>query len=86
MNASTAYPIEAATVFGNPLAAVFDDPEHSSEEPRELIVGHSHRGRVLVVSFAERNEMVRIISAREATPRERQHYEESPFGRWRHEW
>jgi uncharacterized DUF497 family protein len=86
MNASTAYHcIEAATVFGNPLAAIFDDPEHSSEEPRELIVGHSARGRVLVVSFSERNRMVRIISAREATPRERLDYEESPFGRWRHE-
>jgi uncharacterized protein len=77
--------IEAATVFGNPLAAIFDDPDHSSEEVREIIVGHSDRARLLVVSFTERNEAVRVTSAREATARERRDYEENPFGGWHHE-
>jgi uncharacterized DUF497 family protein len=71
---------EAASVFANPLAAIFDDPDHSQDEVREIIVGHSDRNRVLVVSFTERGGAVRIISARVATPRERKDYEENPMG------
>jgi uncharacterized protein len=71
---------EAATFFANPLAAVFDDPDHSQDEVREIIVGHSDRNRVLIVSFTERDGAVRIISARVATPRERKDYEENPLG------
>ncbi len=71
---------EAATVFANPLAAIFDDPDHSQDELREIIVGHSDRNRVLIVSFTERGGAVRIISARAATPRERKAYEENPLG------
>jgi len=71
---------EAATVFANPLAAIFDDPDHSQDEPREIIVGHSDRNRMLIVSFTERGGAVRIISARVATPRERKDYEENPLG------
>lgn len=70
---------EAMTVFADPLAAIFDDDEHSAEEKREIIVGHSAKGRLLLVSFTERGEAVRIISARRATKRERKDYEESPF-------
>jgi uncharacterized DUF497 family protein len=70
---------EAMTVFADPLAVIFDDEEHSDEEPREIIVGHSAKGRLLLVSFTERGETVRIISARRATKRERKDYEESPF-------
>ena len=44
---------EAATVFANPLAAIFDDPDHSQDELREIIVGHSDRNRVLIVSFTD---------------------------------
>jgi hypothetical protein len=77
--------IEAATVFANPLAAIFDDPDHSFEELREIIVGHSDRARVLVVSFVEREGVVWIITARGATPRERRNYEENPRAGWRHE-
>ena len=76
---------EAATVFGDPLAAIFSDPDHSAEELREIIVGHSDRGRLLIVSFTERSETVRIISARTATPRERRDYEDNPMGGWGHE-
>jgi uncharacterized DUF497 family protein len=77
--------IEAVTVFGNPLAAIFDDPDHSLEESREVIIGHSDRGRLLVISFAQRDEVVRIISARGTTPRERRDYEENPSGGWHDE-
>jgi uncharacterized protein len=68
---------EAASVFLDPLAAVFDDEWHSGHEPREIIIGLSDAGRLLIVSFAERpGETVRIISARPATKRERDEYEE----------
>jgi uncharacterized DUF497 family protein len=71
---------EAVTVFANPLAAIFPDPDHSQDEVREIIVGHSDRNRVLIVSFTERGAAVRIISARIATARERKDYEENPLG------
>jgi uncharacterized DUF497 family protein len=67
---------EALTVFRNPLARIFDDPEHSTEEFREIIIGHSGRNRLPVVSFTERADELRIISARCATKRERESYEE----------
>jgi len=67
---------EAVTVFADPLASIHDDPDHSTpEDPRELIVGHSTSGRFLIVSFTERANSVRIISARRGTRRERQDYE-----------
>ena len=68
---------EAATVFGDPLARIFDDPEHSLDEPREIIVGYSERHRLLLVSFTDRAPTVRIISARSATRGERQRHEQS---------
>jgi uncharacterized DUF497 family protein len=70
--------LEASTVFDNPLAAIFDDAAHSANEIREVIIGHSAQGRLLVVVFTERVEsVVRIISARQATKRERYDYEEN---------
>ena len=66
---------EGLTVFGDVLARIHDDPEHSQRERREIIVGHSSRGRLLLVSFTERREAVRLISARRATRHERQDYE-----------
>jgi hypothetical protein len=66
---------EAATVFGDPLAITFDDPDHSEEEDRYITFGHSEDGRLLIVSHCERGEKVRIISARRATPKERRFYE-----------
>ena len=70
---------EASTVFADPLAVIFDDAEHSRDEFREIIVGHSILGRLLLVSFTERSDdLVRIISARRATKRERKDYEENP--------
>jgi uncharacterized protein len=68
---------EALTVFADPLARIFDDPDHSDDEPRELIIGHSARRRLLIMSFVERAQRTRIISARKATKRERHDYEEN---------
>ncbi len=67
---------EAFTVFADPLARIFDDPDHSAAESREIIVGHSTRQRLLIVSFTERRRKTRIISARRATKRERHDYEQ----------
>jgi uncharacterized DUF497 family protein len=67
---------EAATVFRDPLSRTFPDPEHSEGEERYLDIGHSERGRLLIVSYTERQGQVRIISARLATRNERRNYEE----------
>lgn len=67
---------EAASVFADPLAAIFGDEIHSDEEQREIIVGHSEKHRLLLVCFTERDEAIRIISARRATKKERRDYEE----------
>lgn len=64
-------------MFADQLARVFDDPDHSMRERRELIIGHSAEGRLLIVSFAEQGPRTRIISARTVTRRERHHYEEN---------
>jgi uncharacterized DUF497 family protein len=67
---------DASTVFRNPLAKVLPDPTHSEQEQRSLILGHSAGGRLLLVVFTERHDRIRIISAREASARERREYEE----------
>lgn len=67
---------EAETVFGNSLARIFDDEEHSFDERRNGIVGLSTNNRLLIISFTERgNDRVKIISAREVTSAERRKYE-----------
>ncbi|MGH9870576.1 MAG: BrnT family toxin [Candidatus Polarisedimenticolia bacterium] len=67
---------EAATAFADPLSITQPDPDHSAPENRFLLVGLSACGRLLVVSHAERGDNIRIISARLATSRERETYEE----------
>jgi len=62
---------EAATVFGDPLAITFPDPDHSIGENRFLTFGLSIMNRLLVVAHTERREKTRIISARQATRHER---------------
>jgi uncharacterized DUF497 family protein len=69
---------EASTAFADPLAAIFSDPDHSDDELREILVGYSERNRLLIVSFTERNERIRLISARVATPVECRNHEENP--------
>ena len=68
---------EAVTVFSDPLARIHDDPLHSQQEPREIIVGKSGLGRLLLVVFVERENRVRLISARRATQTERKDFEEA---------
>jgi uncharacterized DUF497 family protein len=67
---------EAATVFGDPFSVTYPDPDHSTSEQRFITVGMSSAGRVLIVAHADRNEIIRIISARKTTQRERKQYEE----------
>ncbi|MDA1349812.1 MAG: BrnT family toxin [Chloroflexi bacterium] len=67
---------EGATVFGDPLAITFADPDHSDDEERYLTFGLSRLDRLIVVSHTERGDKTRIISARLMTGRERGIYEE----------
>ena len=68
-------------MFADPLAIIFDDEEYSRDEIREIVIGHSMLRRLMLVSFTERgHDLVRIISARQATTRERKDYEEGT--RW----
>lgn len=67
---------EAQTVFDDPLATLFPDDDHSDDESREIIIGHSDKQRLLVVSFTQRADATRIISARRATSQERRDYEQ----------
>jgi hypothetical protein len=67
---------EAATVFGDQLSMTFPDPDHSFSESRYITIGLSLQGRLLIVAHTERDDRIRIISAREATRRERIFYEE----------
>ena len=67
---------EGATVFGDPLAITFADPDHSEDEERYITFGLSTRKRLLVVSHAYRGNKTRIISVRLMTRKERKIYEE----------
>ena len=67
---------EAKTAFDDPLFVVFLDPDHSIEENRFILMGESIRRRLLVVSYTERSQAIRLISARTATHKERIAYEE----------
>ena len=67
---------EAKTVFDDPLYADFYDPDHSDDEHRYIIIGESQQGRLLIVSYTERGDMIRLISAREVTRAEQEAYEE----------
>ncbi|MCP4664194.1 MAG: BrnT family toxin [bacterium] len=66
---------EAATVFGDPLAITYPDPDHGEDEARWITMGFSIAGRLLFVAHTERGRKNRIVSARQATRRERKLYE-----------
>ena len=68
---------EASTVFQDPLSITIDDPLHSEDEERSVLLGHSYRNRLLVIVHTERGDRIRLISARVATNRERLRYEEN---------
>ena len=67
---------EAATVFRDPLSATGSDPDHSVGEERFVTFGVSIAGRLLAVAHTDRDDTIRIISARPVTPGERKIYEE----------
>jgi hypothetical protein len=68
---------EARTVFSDPLAYIFDDQWHSLGEHRELMIGYSNKKQLLIVSFTEQIEgVIRIISSRLTTTKERKDYEQ----------
>ena len=66
---------EAKAVFGDPFATTVSDPDHSVGDDRWLTTGLSGLGNLLIVSHTNRDATVRIIGARETTPRERRTYE-----------
>jgi uncharacterized DUF497 family protein len=66
---------EACEVFDDDHSSAVRDPDHSADENRSLIFGMSKGGKYLVVSYTERGERIRLISARQMTPRERKAYE-----------
>jgi uncharacterized DUF497 family protein len=68
---------EATLVFSDPFSFTYEDERHSHAERRYATLGVSNQGRILVVAHTMRREQIRIISAREATPRERRWYEEN---------
>ena len=67
---------EAQTAFLDDLARIDSDPDHSDDEDREILIGYSTSRRLLVVSFVDRGETLRIISARKADSQERRAHEE----------
>jgi len=68
---------EAAQAFTDPLAMAEDDPDHSEQEKRKILIGHSDRGLLVVVVHTDRGNLIRLISARGATRREKKKYEEA---------
>jgi uncharacterized protein len=69
---------EAATAFADPLSITIEDPDHSDNELRFLLLGVTHAGRLVVIAHTDRDETVRIINARLATRHERRNYEQEP--------
>jgi len=67
---------EAATAFSDPFARIIFDPDHSDEEDRFVLLGFSMVSRVLVVChcYRERDQVIRLISARKANRHERNQY------------
>ena len=67
--------LEAAEVFGDDYSSCVHDPDHSYDEDRYLLFGVSSKGNFLVVSYTDRSDIIRIISARRMTNQERKAYE-----------
>ncbi len=67
---------EASTIFGDPLSVTIPDPGHSVSEDRFVTIGISINDRPIVVVHTDRDDIIRIISARRATSREREQYEQ----------
>lgn len=67
---------EAKTVFTDPFSITVDDPKHTADERRFVDIGAAASGKVLVVSYTQRGEKIRLISCRKSTKSERKIYEE----------
>jgi uncharacterized DUF497 family protein len=65
---------EALSAFYDPNQVAFYDPDHSEDDDREVLIGHSTQGRLLLVVYTLRGEAIRIISARRATRKEAEDY------------
>ena len=65
-------------MFDDPLSGTLNDPDHSDDEDRFIIIGMTDANRLLFVSFTEHNETIRIIPLRDATRKERKRYETQP--------
>lgn len=65
---------DATTAFGDPLSLTRFDPDHSTDEDRFLLLGATQTGRLIVVSHTHRSGIIRLISARLASRRERRTY------------
>jgi len=70
---------EASTVFLDPLAITFPDPDHSDEDDREITIGLTTKNRVVFVSHCPRGDRTLIIGARRTTRKERKQYEEGSY-------
>jgi uncharacterized DUF497 family protein len=68
---------EASTAFRDTLSLAIYDPLHSEKEDRFVLIGNSHKDRLLVVVHMERRDNIRLISARTALKKERKQYEEN---------
>ncbi len=68
---------EAKSVFYDTFALISLDVEHSITEERFSIIGYSKSNRILFISYTEKNEIIRIISARKTTKNERLFYEKN---------
>jgi uncharacterized protein len=68
---------EAQSVFTDDHSIIVPDPDHSIEEDRAVIIGSSRSGQTLVVCYVERDDVIRLLSARRATRAERGKYEQT---------
>jgi len=68
---------EASTIFDDPQFIAFLDEEHSADEERYITIGLSNKNRILIVAHTDRNEFIRIISARKVTKHEEKFYNEA---------
>jgi uncharacterized DUF497 family protein len=66
---------EASTAFRDKMSITISDPLHSEDEDRFILLGYSEKNRLLVVVHTDRNNQIRIVSARRATKKERKNYE-----------
>ncbi len=67
---------EARTAFRDEMSITISDPLHSEDEERFILLGYSEKNRLIVVVHTERQNQIRIISARRASKKERKQYEE----------